>query len=265
MPFGTMGKGDRKRFRVQVDVGDIVERFNLARTWRWFGLAGLVGVAGGLAALAFHWLTETGGLLIWRYLIGWVPPVPGGEPLPPGSAGGEPRMLMLIAVPAVSALVVALLVHYLAPEAAGSGTNQAISAYHHDRGQMRRRVAWVKLLASSLTVASGGSAGREGPIAQIGAALGSLVGRVFNLSDRERRILVMVGVAAGIGAIFRAPLAGALFAAEVLYSDPDIESEVVIPALISSMVGYSIYCSVHGFGHIFLGTRDFAGVEVLDK
>ncbi|MDF1562195.1 MAG: chloride channel protein [Deltaproteobacteria bacterium] len=258
-----MAQGERRRFRIPVDMGDIVERFNLARTWHWFGMAGLVGVAGGLAALLFHWLAEKGTLLFWGFLIGWAPTGPGGEPLPFSTPGAEPRELMLVVVPAVGALLSALLVYRLAPEAAGSGTNQAIIAYHQHRGQMRRRVSWVKMLASVLTVASGGSAGREGPIAQIGGSLGSLVGRVFSLSERDRRILVMAGVAAGIGAIFRAPLAGALFAAEVLYSEPDIESEVVIPALISSIVSYSIYCSVHGFGHLFTGTQDFAFEEPL--
>src|SRR4029079_18034582 len=73
----------------------------------------------------------------------------------------------------------------------------------------------------------------------------------------ERGVLLMAGVSAGIGAIFRAPFAGAIFAAEVLYREPDIEAEVVVPALLSSIVSYTVYCAVHGFGHLFTGTEAF--------
>ncbi len=81
---------------------------------------------------------------------------------------------------------------------------------------------------------------------------------MLGLSHDERRILVAAGMAAGVGAIFRAPLAGAIFAAEVLYSGPDLEPEVLIPALLASIVSYTVYCSVHGFGHLFTGTGEFS-------
>jgi CIC family chloride channel protein len=84
---------------------------------------------------------------------------------------------------------------------------------------------------------------------------------VLKLSHRERGVLMMAGVSAGIGAIFRAPFAGAIFAAEVLYREPDIEAEVVVPALLSSIVSYTVYCAVHGFGHLFTGTAAFAFTE----
>ena len=106
---------------------------------------------------------------------------------------------------------------------------------HHLKGKIRKRVPVVKSIASAITIGSGGSAGREGPIAQIGAGFGSFLATTLKLSDRERRIMMAAGIGAGVGSIFRAPLAGALFAAEVLYRDPDFESEVIIPAGISSV------------------------------
>ena len=90
-----------------------------------------------------------------------------------------------------------------------------------------------------MTIGTGGSAGREGPIAQIGAGLGSLLATRLHLSPRDRRIVLAAGIAAGVGAIFRAPLAGALFAGEILYRDADIESDAVVPAAISSIIAWS--------------------------
>jgi CIC family chloride channel protein len=88
---------------------------------------------------------------------------------------------------------------------------------------------------------TGGSGGREGPIAQIGAGFGSWLGTKLKLSHRERRIMLAAGMGAGIGAIFRAPLAGAVFAGEILYSDADLEADVIMPAAAASVVAYSVY------------------------
>ncbi|MCA9679895.1 MAG: chloride channel protein [Kofleriaceae bacterium] len=238
------------------DITDIVERFNLRRVYYWLLLAGLVGVVGGLGALGFKWLTDQVLELFWGLFIGHAPATAGGEPSEI-TVHGDLRTWALILAPAIGGLLSALLVYRFAPEAEGHGTDAAIRAYHRNRGVIRARIPIVKILASALTLGSGGSAGREGPIAQIGAGFGSLLGTTLKLSDRERRILLAAGVSAGIGAIFRAPLAGAIFAAEVLYREPDIEAEVVVPALLSSIVSYSIYCAVHGFGHLFTGTESF--------
>lgn len=249
--------------KVRADVSDLVDTFNLRGVWHWFGLAGLVGTVAGLGAVVFQWLVESGTHFFWTHLIGYTPPLPPGETLGFAAALGPPSILALLAVPAFGGLVVALLVRF-APEAEGGGTDGAIHAYHRRRGHIPARVPLVKLLASSVTLSTGGSAGREGPISQIGAGVGSVLGGLMNLSDRERRILVAAGMSAGVGAIFRAPLAGALFAAEVLYSGPEIEAEVIIPALISSIISYVIYCSVYGFGHLFGGTEAFAFSSALE-
>ena len=143
------------------------------------------------------------------------------------------------------------LVYTYAPEAEGHGTDAAIDAYHRKGGFIRGRVPIIKTIASALTLTTGGSGGREGPIAQIGAGFGSFLATALKLSDRERRIMMAAGIGAGVGSIFRAPLAGALFAAEVLYRDPEFESEVIIPAGISSVVAYCLFCLVFGWGSLF--------------
>ncbi len=169
--------------------------------------------------------------------------------IPPTNTPFNP--LILLFLPAFGGLLSGWLVYTFAPEAEGHGTDAAIDAYHRMGGFIRSRVPIIKTIASVLTLTTGGSGGREGPIAQIGAGFGSFLATVLKLSDRERRIMMAAGVGAGIGSIFRAPLAGALFAAEVLYRDPEFESEVLIPAGISSVVAYCVFCLVNGWGSLF--------------
>jgi CIC family chloride channel protein len=184
-------------------------------------------------------------------LAGYLPPQAAGEHhiFPPTNTPFNPMVLLFL--PAFGGLLSGWLVYTFAPEAEGHGTDAAIDAYHRKGGFIRARVPIIKTIASALTLTTGGSGGREGPIAQIGAGFGSFLATVLKLSDRERRIMMAAGVGAGIGSIFRAPLAGGLFAAEVLYRDPEFESEVVIPAGISSVVAYCVFCLVNGWGSLF--------------
>jgi CIC family chloride channel protein len=237
---------------------DLVEGFNLRHVWYWLGLSGLTGLVGGLGALAFKWLTEEGARFFWNLIVGFAPASAGGEPASYAPVPGPPWLPGLILAPALGGLASAFLVFRFAPEARGHGTDAAIRAYHRQRGEIRSRIPLIKMVASALTLSSGGSAGREGPIAQIGAGFGSFLGKLLGLSHDERRVLLAAGMASGVGAIFRAPLAGAIFAAEVLYSGPALEPEVLIPALLASIVSYTVYCSVHGFGHLFTSTGDFS-------
>jgi CIC family chloride channel protein len=111
-------------------------------------------------------------------------------------------------------------------------------------------------VTSAITIGTGGSGGREGPIAQIGSGFGSMLGKWLKLRSHERRILMAAGMGAGVGAIFHAPLAGALFAAEVLYREMDLEHEVIIPAIISSIIAYAVFAMQFGWDPLF-ATPDF--------
>jgi chloride channel protein, CIC family len=129
------------------------------------------------------------------------------------------------------------------------GTDAAIAAFHQGKA-IRARIPLIKLIASAITIGTGGSAGREGPTAQISAGFGSILATLLHLDARDRRIALATGIGAGIGAIFRAPLGGAILAAEILYRN-DLEVEAIIPALIASIVGYSIFGSWSGWHPIF--------------
>ncbi|MHB1035508.1 MAG: chloride channel protein [Pirellulales bacterium] len=234
--FLTFG---RRQFRPQV---------------RLLALAVLVGIVAGLGAILFHVAT----LVVEHYalgdLAGYYPePRPAGEsPLfwhPASEQTLRPWLLLLI--PAVGGLLSGLLVFTIAPEAEGHGTDAVIAAYHLRDGQIRARVPLVKIVASAITIGSGGSGGREGPIAQIGAGFGSLLANLLHLRPVHRRVLLAAGMGAGIAAIFRAPLAGALFAAEVLYRSPEFESEVIMPAAIASVVSYCTFGLYAGWQPLF--------------
>ncbi|MEA2059000.1 MAG: chloride channel protein [Thermodesulfobacteriota bacterium] len=218
---------------------------------RWLFRFVLIGVIAGLGSVLFHCFCHAGLHYFLDMMAGYRPPAPAGEPhlLPPTSTPFNRWMLLFL--PAIGGVVSGWLVYTFAPEAEGHGTDAAIEAYHEKGGFIRGRVPFIKTIASAITLTTGGSGGREGPIAQIGAGFGSFLATRLNLSYRERRIMMAAGVGAGVGSIFRAPLAGALFAAEVLYRDPEFESDVIIPAGISSVVAYCIFCLVFGWGSLF--------------
>lgn len=131
-----------------------------------------------------------------------------------------------------------------------SGVNKVIKYFHH-KATIRPKSAFVKLFASSIALGSGFAGGREGPSAEIGASIGAFLGNVFNLSNREKRILMVSGLAAGIGAIFRAPMGAAIFATEVLYKEADFEYEALMASAISSITAYSVFSSLFGWQHMF--------------
>ncbi len=225
--------------------------FNFAQASKWAVYFIAIGIIAGLGSIAFHYLCQLGIHYFMDLMAGYRPPSPAGEHhlLPPSTR--ELSRWVLLLLPAMGGLVSGWLVYTFAPEAEGHGTDAAINAYHNKGGFIRSRVPIIKTLASSITLTTGGSGGREGPIAQIGAGFGSFLATKLKLSDRDRRIMMAAGIGAGVGSIFRAPLAGALFAAEVLYRDPEFESEVIIPAGISSVVAYCLFCLVFGWGSLF--------------
>jgi CIC family chloride channel protein len=154
-------------------------------------------------------------------------------------------------IPALGGLVSGVIVYLIAPEAEGHGTDAMIDAFHQRGGKIRKRVPFVKIIASALTIGTGGSAGKEGPIAQIGSGFGSVFASLLKLKARERRILVLAGAAGGIGAIFQAPLGAALFAPEVLYRETEFEYEAILPCIVSSITAYAVYTQLYKGGALF--------------
>jgi len=186
----------------------------------------IIGLLGGLGAVAFRALIRTGEELFWR--------------------SGEPSLEMLRALPAgwkvlapaVGGLIVGLIIYFFAREAKGHGVPEVMEAVVLRGGRIRPRVVAAKMLASGVCIASGGSVGREGPIVQIGSAIGSTVGQWLGIGERRLRTLVGCGAAAGIAGTFNAPVAGALFAVEVILGDFAVTqfSPIVISSVAATVV-----------------------------
>ncbi len=217
---------------------------------KWLLISTAIGLVAGFGALAFYEAIRFSTNFFLGTLVGYLPPDPAGE----GTMGvmslwAAPRAWLLPLVTTMGGLIAGLIVFNLAPEAEGHGTDAAIAAFHQGK-PIRARIPLVKLVASAITIGSGGSGGREGPAAQISAGFGSLLGTLLHLDTQDRRIAIATGIGAGIGAIFRAPLGGAVLAAEILYIH-DLEVEALIPALIASIIGYSIFGAWFGWAPIF--------------
>lgn len=215
----------------------------------------LVGVGAGLVAVAFYACLERLDHFVLGQLAGYRALRAAGESFFGAEEAGTFRPLLLVFLPAIGGLLAGLVMR-LAPECRGGGGDAMIDAFHHRGGELRRRVIWVKSIASILTLGTGGAGGREGPTMQIGAAFGSFVAQTLNVSRREKRILMIAGVAAGMSAIFRTPLGAALLAVEVLYRD-DFESDALVPALLASVISYSVFVSVFGEATLFTHSPHF--------
>lgn len=244
------------------------EKLKPGATGKWLLLALIIGLIAGLGAILF----QVSGQLVARFVLveftGFRPGEGHGERALFESPDRPISMPALLIVLTAGGLVSGVLVYTFAPEAEGHGTDGAIDAFHNRRGNIPIRVAIVKTLASAITLGTAGSGGREGPIAQIGASMGSFLGQRLRLTARDRRIMLATGMGAGVGAVFRAPLAGALFAGEILYREADIESDVIVPAAIASIIAYSVYglflpadlC----FAHIFGGLDRYATTSLME-
>lgn len=187
--------------------------------------AAIVGVLCGLSAYAFGWLIGT--ISHFTFFYAWVPG------LPPLARG-----LIILLAPAVGGAIVGPLVLNFAREARGHGVPAVMRALVEKGGVIRPEVALVKTVASAVTLGTGGSAGREGPIVQIGASLGSAVGQVLRVQPSQLRTLVICGAAGGIAAIFNAPFAGVFYGTEVLLAEFEARaiSVIVLTAVTASVV-----------------------------
>ncbi|MFD3475358.1 chloride channel protein [Streptomyces sp. NPDC058695] len=228
---------------------------------RWIVPSALIGVVAGLGAAALFGLLHLCTRWILEYVGGYHPyltSAEGGFRTLTGSH--HPWVVPLVA--AGGALLATLLVVWLAPEARGHGTDAAIAAAHHDPSGMRGRVTVVKLMASALTIGSGGSGGTEGPAAQISAAFGSVIARRTGMTRQQARTALVIGLASGVGAIFQAPLGGALLGAELLYRK-DMDPKVLPQALIAACTGWLAFGAIFGFAPI-LGAQGVHGYGFTD-
>ncbi len=158
--------------------------------------------------------------------------------------------LLIIIIPVLGGLFSGITVYVFAPEASGTGTDAMINAFHHKEGKMSAKIPLVKSIATIITLASGGSGGKEGPISQIGAGFGAFVADLIKAGARARRTLLLAGTAGGLGAIFHAPLGGALTAAEMVYKE-DVESDALVPCIISSSTAYLVSEKILPKGTVF--------------
>jgi CIC family chloride channel protein len=200
----------------------------------------LLGVIGALGAQIFMWMLRLSQYFFLTWIAGYRPP---GLP----EEGGVLRVVIgphgLWLVPVATTLgglISGALVYGLAPETEGHGTDTVVKAVHYTGSVLRARVAPVKMLASAITIGSGGSAGREGPIALIAAGFGSVYASLLHRPERERRLLVLMGMAGGLSAIFRSPIGTAIFAVEVLYGGMDFEADALIYCMLAAIVAYAV-------------------------
>lgn len=203
---------------------------------KWISFSSLIGVTVALIALVFQVLVE---LVIENVM--------------------KLNLWVIIFLPVIGLFLSGIITHFFAPEARGAGTDAIIKAYHENWGIVRPRVIGAKLSASILTLGLGGSAGRAGPMVQMGGGLSSLIGQQLDLNLKERRTLVLCGMSACFGAIFSAPLSGAVFACEVVFRD-DMEYVNILPCAISSLVGYVTYSLIVPLFNI----KDFITVAAED-
>jgi chloride channel protein, CIC family len=238
--------------------------FDFRLAGRWLLLGSIIGVIAGLGAIMFESLLVIVNEFCIVHLMGLSPTSPGGEQSALLFTHGHFNPYLIVLLPAAGGLLAGFLIFRFAPEAEGHGTDEAIKAFHHNRGLIKPVVPIIKFIASVITIGTGGSGGREGPIAQIGAGFGSFLATRLKLDARTRRWLLAAGMGAGIGSIFRAPLAGAIFAAEVLYSSAEVEAEVILPAAVSSIIAFSVYSFKYGWEHIFTNAGQHGFTQPLE-
>jgi CIC family chloride channel protein len=212
----------------------LLDRWQPPETGVLIATAVIVGLGGGLGAVAFRWLINSFTHIFFDVMQNWL------------SFMGPAYVIL---VPAIGGLLVGPMIYFFAREAKGHGVPEVMEAIALRGGRIRPVVVVVKSLASSLCIGSGGSVGREGPIVQIGSALGSTLGQTLKLSDERIRNLVACGAAAGVAATFNAPIAGVIFALEVILGEFSVRyfSTVVISSVTASVVGRIAFGDVPAF------------------
>lgn len=209
----------------------------------------VIGIGSGLGAVAFSHLLGVCEYFFLENLAGLPLSHPRGEYRFSGIQG-DYNPYVFFFLPIIGGLASGLVIHFFSKDAAGTGTDAMVHAFHYKEGKIDPKVSLVKSIATILTLSSGGSGGKEGPISQIGAGFGVLVANLIKAGARARRTLLLAGTAGGLGSIFHAPLGGALTAVEMVYRE-DIESDSLIPCIISSVAAFLTYSSINGFNYVY--------------
>jgi len=204
--------------------GEAISRLNIG-LFRLSLIAIFVGVVTGFGALGFRGLI---GFIHNLFFLGRISYVYDANTHTPGSPWG----IFVILVPVVGGLIVTLLVTKFAPEARGHGVPEVMDAIYYSEGRIRPVVAAVKSVASSISIGTGAAVGREGPIIQIGASLGSTIGQIIPLAAWQRITLVAAGAGAGIAATFNTPIGGVMFAVELMM--PEVSVRTFLPVALAT-------------------------------
>jgi len=215
--------------KISYKTADLFERAKMTEHTFMIIVAIIIGVLAGFGAIAIRVLIKEISLLSY----------PGGDNFLLNVMHAP--WLKILLIPIIGGLIVGPIIYFLAPEAKGHGVPEVMQAILLKGGMIRARVAVIKAIASAISIGTGGSVGREGPIVQIGSSLGSTVGQFFRIPSKKLKTLVGCGAAAGIAAAFNAPIAGALFAVEIILMDFAVAqfSPIVISSVMATVISHS--------------------------
>lgn len=236
------------------EVRNKVERFfaviGVGAGGKWIVYGVVIGLLSGTIAWLFFASLQWSSFLVLGKLAGAPPLEPHGEKIIHMGGDTSFRRWLFFLLPAVGGLISGIIIQLWAPEAEGEGTDALVDTFHNKKALVRARIPFLKGLSTLAVLATGGSAGREGPIAQMGGGVGSWLAQKLGLTVQERRTMLLMGTGGGLGAIFRAPLGGAVTALEVFYRE-DLEAGALLPTVISSVIAYALFSTIFGYDHIF--------------
>ncbi len=215
--------------KLQIRILKLLHRIDLPEDFYMLFLAALIGIFAGLGAYVLNLLVNAVHAIFFVKTLSV-------------ATTSVSRYLMLAFFPAVGGLAVGLIIYFFSRESRGHGVPSVIEAIANRGGYIRPRVTFVTSITAGTTIGTGGSAGKEGPIVQIGAAIGSTVGQFFHVSSERMKVLVATGAGAGLAAVFNAPVTGVLFALEVILADFSINafSPIIFATVISTTISHQL-------------------------